>query len=246
MLTLYKLALGPLLLLQGRSVRKTALRLPEAAGPRAGAAYRPEGRSPVRILFVGDSSVAGVGVEHQDHALAAQASALLSESLKATFEWQVVAKSGVNTREALDLVAASDLRPADLLVISLGTNDVTTQRSMVQFLGDYQTLVDTLTRQVGARAVIVTGIPPLHVSPALPQPLRWYIGRYARKLDAGLRRWTLSGQTRSFVSLQWAGVVAQLASDGYHPGAAQYTHWAGLVAEHAAAFFSTGALRAET
>lgn len=246
MLTFYKLALGPLLLLQGRRVRKTALRLPEAAGPRAGAAYRPEGAFPLRVLFVGDSSVAGVGVEHQDHALAAQACALLSENLGTTVEWQIVAKSGVNTREALDLVAASELRPADLLVISLGTNDVTTQRSLVQFLGDYQALVDALTAKVGARAVIVTGIPPLHRSPALPQPLRWYIGRYARKLDAGLRHWALSDQARSFVSLQWAGVVAQLARDGFHPGEAQYSYWAGLVAEHAAAFFSAGALRAET
>ena len=34
MRTLYKPALGPSLLLQGRSGRSTAMRLPEAAGPR--------------------------------------------------------------------------------------------------------------------------------------------------------------------------------------------------------------------
>ncbi len=243
MLTPYKLALGPLLLLQGRSVRKTALRLPEAAGARAGAAYGRDGVAPLRILFVGDSSVAGVGVKHQENALAAQASALLSQSLGATVEWQIVAQSGVNTCEAIDLVAASELRPADLLVISLGTNDVTSQRSLGQFLGDYQALVEVLTSRVGASAVIVTGIPPLHVSPALPQPLRWYVGQYARKLDAGLRRWTLTDKARSFISLQWAGVATQLASDGYHPGEGQYTQWAGLVSEHTSALVNSGVLR---
>ena len=74
MLILGKLLLGPLLLAQARRLRKTALRLPEAAGPRSGVEF-PALRAalvaePLRLLVVGDSSAAGVGVDHQEQALA--------------------------------------------------------------------------------------------------------------------------------------------------------------------------------
>ena len=57
-----KITLGPLLLWQGRAVRARALKLPEAAGPREG--REGQGAPALRLLVVGDSSAAGVGVEH--------------------------------------------------------------------------------------------------------------------------------------------------------------------------------------
>src|SRR6185437_14370723 len=97
--------------------------------------------------------------------------------------WQLVAKSGVNTSEALDMLKHSDLRPADYLVTALGTNDVTSQRRPSQFLQDYVALADTLRRRTGAVGLVVTGLPPLRILPAAPHPLRWYLGRYAIHLD---------------------------------------------------------------
>lgn len=70
-----ELLLGPLLLWQGRRVRATALRLPEAAGPRTA-----EG-SALRLLIVGDSSAAGVGAAHQDEALAGRLAQALAARL---------------------------------------------------------------------------------------------------------------------------------------------------------------------
>jgi lysophospholipase L1-like esterase len=193
MLSAYKTALGPLLLLQARAVRKTALRLPEAAGPRSGTAGGAATLPPVRALFVGDSSAAGVGVAHQDDALAARAAALLSLRIGAPVEWQLVAKSGINTREALELVSASELKPADLLVTALGVNDVTSQRQSKRFIADYQALLEHVVRSVGARAIVISGMPPFHALAIMPQPLRWYLGQYARRLDASLRQWVGEG-----------------------------------------------------
>ena len=129
--------------------------------------------------------------------LYSQASTLLAQIVGTAVEWQIVVRSGVNTSEALDLVAASELRPADLLMTSLGTNDVTSQRPLRQFLDDYQTPVDTVI-------------------------------------------------ARAFISLQWADVAAQLARDGYHPGQAQYTYWARLVAERTAALMRKCVLLPQT
>lgn len=233
MLTFYKALLGPVLLLQGHRVRKTALRLPEAAGPREGTAGSYIDALPLRVLFFGDSSAAGVGVDHQDAALAAQTAAFLSNRAAAPVEWQLVAKSGVNTSEALDLLAASALKPADLLVTALGVNDVTAQRSSRQFLADYQAIIDQLLRRVGATGAVISGLPPMHEFPSVPQPLRWYLGQCAQRLDAALQGWVSANPSMSYVSLMWEAAPGEMAPDGYHPGPAQYRHWAQLVAESA-------------
>src|ERR1700761_2702487 len=111
MLNLYKTALGPILLLQARWLRRTALRLPEAAGPRNGIEGEGECDSltaPLRILIVGDSSAAGVGVSSQAEALAQPVAKLLAIRTGRPVIWQLVAKSGINTREALDLLTHSE------------------------------------------------------------------------------------------------------------------------------------------
>src|SRR5258708_25321492 len=87
--------------------------------------------------------------------------------------WQLVAKSGVNTGQALELLNGRELLPADVLVTALGTNDVTSQRKPYQFISDYEALVDALLKRVGARFAVISGLPPLHLTPATPQPLRW-------------------------------------------------------------------------
>jgi lysophospholipase L1-like esterase len=238
MLIFYKAVLGPVLLLQGHRLRNNALRLPEAVGPRTGTAGSAIDAPPLRVLFFGDSSAAGVGVDHQDAALAAQTCAFLSERFSAPVEWQLVAKSGVNTNGALGLLAASELKPADLLVTSLGVNDVTAQRSSRQFLSDYQAIVDQIMRRVGAKAAVISGLPPMDKFPSVPQPLRWYLGQCAQRLDAALQGWVSADPFLSYVSLQWDAAPGEMALDGYHPGPVQYRHWAQLVAQSAFALLN--------
>lgn len=231
MLRLYKYCLGPVLLLQSRRLRKTAMRLPEAAGPREGSISSNNLARPVRLLFVGDSSAAGVGVERQEQALALQASELLAARLDVPVEWQLLAKSGVNTQQALKLLPRSLLKPIDVLITALGTNDVTSQRSASQFLADYKTLVNRVRQQYRDLVVVITGLPPLRILPAAPHPLRWYLGKYAAALDDKLKRWVHAETRFRYVSLEWAAVPKDMAKDRFHPGLGQYRHWAHLVAE---------------
>jgi lysophospholipase L1-like esterase len=190
MLPLYKLVLGPVLLIQARRLRRTALRLPEAAGPRCGSEGLQDALQPaLRILVVGDSSAAGVGVDDQAQALAQPVAKLLAIKLGRPITWQLVAKSGVNTEESLALLRQSELGSADFLVIALGTNDVTSQRAPRQFLQDYRRLVEEVRRRTGIVGLVATGLLPLRILPAAQHPLRWYLGRYAARLDRMLQRW---------------------------------------------------------
>src|ERR1700749_3539137 len=126
-----KLAL-PLLIAQGKRVRATALKLPEAAGERHGVVG--EGRVALRVLIVGDSSAAGVGVGTQDEGFAGQLAQSLAQRTGASVGWQLVAPSGHTAGDAARALAGATLQTADLLVTALGVNDVLDQTSPARFL----------------------------------------------------------------------------------------------------------------
>jgi len=232
MLNLYKVALSPILLMQARWLRRTALRLPEAIGPRSGIEGECHSTAaPLRILVVGDSSAAGVGVREQAQALAQPVAKLLAARTGKRVTWQLIAKSGINTSEALELLTQSELFPADYLVTALGTNDVTSQRRPTQFLRDYAQLAGTIRQRTGAVGLVVTGLPPLRILPAAPHPLRWYLGRYAGQMDKALREWVERDPMARYISLDWAARPEDMAQDRFHPGAGQYRQWAELVTD---------------
>lgn len=237
MLTVYKIALGPALLLQGSHLKRTALRLPEAEGPRTGTAGI--GRDDMlRVLFLGDSSAAGVGVDSQHEAMPHQAAERVAATLNRPVAWQLVAKSGVTTREAIALFQAHDVGPADVVVTALGVNDVTAQRSARQFIADYTELLRLVREKTGAFRAVVSGLPPMHILPAAPQPLRWYLGQCAARLDGALQRFCASQQQLRFIPLSWAK-ADEMARDRFHPGKAQYRLWAELVAHQIVALAQT-------
>jgi lysophospholipase L1-like esterase len=236
-LVIGKILLGPILLLQGRRVRGAALRLPEAAGLRTGVEGAAFEGAPLHILVVGDSSAAGVGVEMQEQALAQPLAQALSEHLGRPVAWQLLAKSGIETTEALALLEADAPQPADVLITALGVNDVTGQHSPARFIGDYRRLHDTVRSRRGITLFVANGLPPMHLLPALPQPLRWYLGQCAFRLDRALQDWVGTMPDARYLSLHW-GEGGDVARDGFHPGPVQYRRWAGKLASTIAEAFN--------
>jgi lysophospholipase L1-like esterase len=228
---LYKMALAPLLKLQGLYVRKNVIRLPEPEGDRSGIAGSHDQQRTLGILVVGDSSAAGVGVLTQDDALAPQIASAISSQTGQMVRWQLVAKIGTTVFNASKLLASHKLESADVLVLCLGGNDVIGQRRPGDFLSAYRNLVKDLSEKVGAKIVVINGLPPMHILPATPQPLRWYLGQCAYRLDAALHLLAASAPQFKYVSLQWAAVAEDLASDRFHPGKGQYKEWAQRVAD---------------
>lgn len=227
-----KVALGPVLLPQAKWLRRNALRLPEAAGPRAGQVG--EGEPVLRLLVLGDSSAAGVGVADQEHALALPLARALSQRMGSAVRWQLVAQTGIDTLEARSLVAQTALQRADVVVTALGVNDVTAQTPAARFLDETALLWSDLQQLAGARWAVFCGLPPMHLLRAVPHPLRWYLGRYAAWLDGSLRAWTLQ-RGLGYCALRWASDPGSLAEDGFHPGARLYPDWCARLADLLAA-----------
>ena len=83
----------------------------------------------------------------------------------------------------------------------------------------------------GTRLAVVSGLPPLHIAPAVPQPLRWFLGLCTLRLDRRRQRWIRTRPGVSYLSLQWAADRSRLAEDGYHPGEGVYCGWTHRIAE---------------
>ncbi len=118
-LKLASIALLPLLVLQGQRVKRNTLRLAEPEGARQGCIG--QGR-PLSILIVGDSAVAGVGVEQQDQALLGQLLACLQDHYQVTY--QLHAKTGRTTAQLIRAVQALSIQKVDVVITSVGVNDV--------------------------------------------------------------------------------------------------------------------------
>lgn len=219
------IVLGPILLLQGRRVRRTVRLLPEAAGPREGVSGSGP---PLRLLVLGDSAAAGVGAPTQAEALAGQLVDALSESFQ--MRWKLIAHTGATTQTALELLQKIEGQAFDVVVTSLGVNDVTSGRSLDDWRCLQGELVALLRSKFRAQHVLLSGLPPMHRFPALPQPLRWYIGSRAKQFDSALEALANTISGCEFVKLAYTMDTQFMAADGFHPGPAIYALWGADVA----------------
>ncbi|HYF60078.1 MAG TPA: SGNH/GDSL hydrolase family protein [Burkholderiaceae bacterium] len=228
------LPIAPLLIWQGRRVRRVVPRLPEAEGPREGTVGEARDGRALRLLILGDSSAAGVGVATQDDALAGRLLALLGARRPGPVRWRLVARTGIDTGEALALLEAAPPEPFDVAVIALGVNDTTAMKASARWLAEVSRLARTLHERHRVRALLWSGLPPMHRFPALPQPLRGVVGLHARALDAALARWCAgrgdAPPRSTHVPLPPMTDRSMVAADGFHPGAAAYALWAEALA----------------
>ena len=202
-------------------MRRVTPVLPEPPGPRDGRA----GQGPaLRLLIVGDSAAAGVGAATQEQALSGQLAARLAQRFE--LRWKLVAQTGATTRDALQALTDLPRERFDVAVTSLGVNDVTGGRSPTRWIADQARLVGQLRNEFGVERILLSALPPMHRFPALPQPLRAYLGAQARRYNAALRAFAEARDGCTWVPLDLGTEVSLMASDGFHPGAGAYAAWA--------------------
>ena len=219
------MALAPILVAQGVWVRSTVPVLPEPPGDRQGEAGNGE---VLRLLIAGDSAAAGVGAAHQREALLGQTVSRLELRFRVT--WDLQAQSGDTTQDTLDRLEALEPRRYDVAVTSLGVNDAISMTTRRDWRRRQARLRELLRDKFGVSIVIVSGLPPMHAFPALPQPLRWHLGSRATEFDRDLRAEIATDGRAEFIDLRFEADISLAASDGFHPGPGVYSLWADRVA----------------
>lgn len=134
------------------------------------------------------------------------------------------------TADAHAHLAALPAARFDVIVLSLGVNDVTSGVGRARWLARQAALADLLQARFAPRALLFTALPPMHLFPALPQPLRWYLGARACDFNAALADWLPRHPGRHLVRPEFDPDPLHMASDGFHPGPGAYAAWAGQVA----------------
>ena len=211
----------PVAIAQGVWVRQRTPRLPPARGHRG---RFGDGSDSIHVTGVGDSIIAGVGVDEQRHALVGQFARRLHERTRRPVEWQAVGFNGATSAEVARNIARR-APGADVYLLSVGVNDVTHAVAARKFAGNVASLVAALRNRSPAATLIFVGIPPLAMFPALPWPLGALLGERAQRLQAAARA-ALPGEHSFCFDFPESLPSGGFARDGFHPAADACGEWA--------------------
>lgn len=230
---LVALPMLPFLIAQGRYTRRVTPRLPEAAGPVEGVAGGVHSGTPVSLLSVGESPIAGVGVATHEEAITGQFAMALSERMRRPVMWRACGKNGVTVGEALEqVVPLIPEQPVDIAFVAFGVNDTTAFRPVSRWRQELRAVLHAIGERCSPSLIVLSGVPPIGYFPALPQPLRWVMGMKAAVLDLATRELAADHPRTCYVPLLLDTTDrAMMASDGYHPSAKACTAWAQLLAD---------------
>lgn len=222
--------LSPLLRGQAMEAIRRAPRLPGPSGPSTGTAG--QGDPCRRLLVIGDSTAAGVGAVSHVRALPGFLAEELTTRQGGTVVWTVRGKSGVTARRAITELMPPRSESFDVTVLTIGINDLLDRRQPRAWAGDLLALVDALRDEGGRTRLVLSGLPPVHRLPAIPQPLRFLAGHRARTMDRIVRR-VAADRGAIYVPINsYPGAHRELfAPDGFHPSETGYRVWARALAQ---------------
>jgi lysophospholipase L1-like esterase len=190
--------------------------------------------APLSYVALGDSTVEGVGATSPARNYVSR----LHERLRARFPRARTVNLGVGGATAAgvryrQLLWALELKP-DLVTLSVGPNDITTERTLADYSRDIEVILRTLADRTTA-VVVVNLIPDIGVTPRFRgkevEPLvrqrvvafNEVLGRHARAYGAEVV--DLYEASRQEVPRR----PALVAADDYHPSDAGYARWAELM-----------------
>ncbi len=219
-------ALGPVLIAQGRWVRTKIPRLPHAPEPWSGGLPGPE---EISVLGFGDSTIAGVGVSDPHLGLTARFSHALHDELGRGVQWRSVGRSGATTEDLLGPFLPQALeRQADVVLISIGANDAKNLRPLAATVDRFQRLLDVLSEGHPKATLLFSSLPAFYLFDTLPQPLRSIIYRHSQAIERSVRP-LIEQRPYAFMSPPPPRYTEGFfAVDGFHPSEQGYRDWAGF------------------
>jgi lysophospholipase L1-like esterase len=206
-----------------------AARSRKYAEPDLGLAVRAnlgeEGKPPLRVILLGDSSALGVGVDTVEQTVGGQLAAMLAAA-GARVTLSTVAVAGARCSDLATQVARAQVGPrADVAVVLVGTNDAAHLVRPGEAAASLATAVRRL-RDAGT-AVVVGTCPDLSAIRAVAPPLRQIAGWYGRRVARAQGHAARSAGASvvdlgALVGPVFRADAGMLCHDGFHPSADGY------------------------
>jgi lysophospholipase L1-like esterase len=228
------LALAPVIVPQSRELRERIPILPEAPGPWRGATGDKGDDTPVRLLVLGDSTAAGVGVDNAALGLGGQLARGFSEATSRRVLWRAHGRSGATARDLIARHLKSALRERTTLVfLSVGANDALAVRSARGFRRDVGHIVDKVFEAHPDAVLLMSSLPAFFRFRGLPEPLRSTLYRHSQALEHEARE-VVDAHPRAHMSPPPPPYTEGFfAVDDFHPGAQGYREWADFAIDDA-------------
>ena len=172
---------------------------------------------PLKLLGLGDSVIAGVGLASTESTITARLADRLNQHLGRAIDWRIIGKDGAKIIDTQRMLAATESEAFDWIVVSVGVNDVTGLTSLVKWQQGLLGLISDIRVRSNNANVVFLQLPPMGRFEMIPQPLRGVLGIRAAMLRKVLI-WIVEAH-RGVWMIDPSRLFdpAYMAEDGYHP-----------------------------
>lgn len=220
----YSWLMFPVYVWQGIRLRMKIERMLPARLPVEGVI---EGKGdPVRLLVIGDSTVASVGIEELEGTFAYAIANAVHERSGRTVAWRAAGNNSASSGDLRDFVVPHvETRDWTHVVISVGTNDMKNFHAVARFKREFGTLLYALNARFPGTSIIWTPIPDMRKFPALPKGLAAVLAARADLINA---KGAQLCRERSAIAAPVFPIenTDGFHRDGFHPNAEGYNAWA--------------------
>lgn len=232
------LPLLPLMYIQAKRIKASVPRLPPAKGPEGKCFVKPVSSQTLKIMAIGESTIAGVGVATHEEGFTGTLAKEISKLFQIQVDWKVYARSGFTTKRVTDVIIPSiQEQDVGLIVVGLGGNDAFTLSSPKKWRQDISNLIAVLRVKFPDSLILFCNMPPIKLFPAFTSLIKFTIGNlvelFGEELNNLVKQYngvyfsdeviTLKGWLTKY-SIE--GKESDFFSDGVHPSKLTYQTWA--------------------
>ncbi|KRX04015.1 hypothetical protein PPERSA_12462 [Pseudocohnilembus persalinus] len=230
----------PLLILEGLYINKKIPRLGVPADETKGLIKNSNSENPsenklFKILYIGESTIAGVGLNSHQEGLSRQTALKLVQRKDfkgIDIEYDSIGQNGANIKYLLEkILPRFDAKNFDTVIIAIGVNDIIEQTNLKTLKKQLLEVIQKIKQQNNDIKIHISSPPPMDKFKALPQPLRSFLGYRAIQISH-IYRSISKQQENVFYSLaEFEYDRKFFAPDHFHPSSHGNFQWAEIMAQ---------------
>ena len=177
--------------------------------------------------------MAGVGIAKHSETLTGLTAIRLNQLMERQVNWKVLAKNGLTIKTLNQLIKEQPSIDADLMLVSIGGNDVFKLTPPWVWGRDLVRCVKLLVKDGRKPLILFSPVPCVGRFPAVPNPLRLVFGFWELLLQTSLTLVMSSTEDAHLLEERFPDGKEYFQEDGIHPSQLAYDLWSEKLASTA-------------